>query len=66
MSTLAKTKKPARKLAAPRASKAAAPRARLTPPPGPTAREVMANYPDPSPDFDADFVTKVVAARSHR
>ncbi len=48
------------------ARKPAMRRVTLTPPPGKSAREVMAHYPEPSPDFDADFVEKVVAARADR
>ncbi|MFA6289379.1 MAG: hypothetical protein WC661_18515 [Opitutaceae bacterium] len=63
MKTLAKSKKPARKSAARRV---ASPLARLTPPPGKPAREVMAHYPAPSPDFDAAAVERIVASRSER
>jgi hypothetical protein len=40
--------------------------AKLTPPPGKLARDVMTDYPAPSPNFDADFVSKIVAARAER
>lgn len=43
-----------------------APAARLVPPPGSSARKVMANYPAPFKAFDADGVERIVALRSDR
>jgi hypothetical protein len=38
----------------------------LVPPPGSSARKVMANYPAPLKAFDADGVERIVALRSDR
>jgi hypothetical protein len=69
MSTLTKplAKKPARvvRKAAPIA-KIPAPRARLTPPPGLPAAEVLKRLPPPCPDFDAEGVERIIACRSDR
>lgn len=39
---------------------------RLTPPPAKSAREVMADYPAPSPNFNAAAVASLIAARNGR
>ncbi len=64
MPTVAAKKKPARK--ATRARRSAAPRARLTPPPGLKASEIADRLPPPSADFDAEAVERVIACRSDR
>lgn len=63
------TKKPAARRRAPaKKPVVAAPRPRLTPPPGPLAADVMKNYPPPAPaaDFDAEGVERIVALRASR
>jgi hypothetical protein len=45
---------------------AAAPRPRLTPPPGPSAAEFFANLPPPAKNFDAESVERIVACRADR
>lgn len=67
MPIAAAKKIPARKVATPRpAAKAAGPRARLTPPSAMCARDVMARYPAPCPDFDAAAVERTIAGRADR
>jgi hypothetical protein len=48
------------------ARRAAAPRARLTPPPGIKAAKIADLLPPPSADFDAEAVERVIACRSDR
>lgn len=66
MKTLAKpaAKKTAAKVV--RRAKSADRSVRLVPPPGRPAREVMADYPAPSPNFDAEGVERIIACRSER
>ncbi len=66
MPTVAAKKKAARKVARRPVAKAIKPGARLTPPPAMSAREVMADYPEPSPDFDAKGVERIIACRAER
>lgn len=60
-------KKPAVRRRAGSAKKpAAAPRARLTPPPGLSAAEFLKRLPPPAKDFDAEGVERIVALRASR
>lgn len=60
-------KKPAARCSAGSAKKpAAAPRPRLTPPPGPSAADFLASLPPPAKNFDAEGVERIVALRASR